>query len=503
MKPVVSTAVMRSCDAAAIAAGTPARELMRRAGEGIYRSYPWRGPTAIVCGTGNNAGDGYVLALCLRRAGIRCRLLLTEERFSSDGRFYFEECLRQGIPWSLCAGAPDFSGDAEIADCIFGTGFHGRAEGIAAEVIAAVNRSGLPVISADINSGLNGDSGLGSPAVRATLTVSVGARKTGHFLGAAKDTIGRLQTIDVGIPVPPGACFWLTEAGDFHTVLRPRSQLSHKGTYGYVGILGGCAEYAGAVKLANLSCAALRSGCGVATLMVPRSLQAAVAPYLLESTLTLLPARDGHMRYEPDLLDACTGRLRALAVGMGWGRAGDNRAVLAHLLAHYAGTLVIDADGLNTLAELGPDALRPVAGRVLLTPHCREFERISGYPPEQIAADPVGSARDYAARTGACLLLKGPCTVVTDGQTTYLVDRGCAGMATAGSGDVLSGILAGLLGWAPLSPLTAACGAYINGLAGELAERESNPVSMTSSDTVRQIPAAVGQLLGSAPESSM
>ena len=495
MKPVVSTAVMRRCDAAAIASGVPSRELMRRAGEAVFCSYPWHGRTAIVCGTGNNAGDGYVLAGCLRRAGIPCRLLLLEERFSPDGRFYFEECLRLGIPWSLCTGAPDFSGDAEIADCLFGTGFHGCAEGLAAEVIAAINRAGLPVISVDINSGLNGDSGLGSPAVRSTLTVSIGTYKTGHFLGAAKDTVGSLQNADIGIPVPPEDCCRLTETGDFHDILRPRRQLSHKGNYGYVGLLGGCAEYAGAAKLANLSCAALRAGCGVATLMVPQSLEASVSPYLLESTLALLPDRDGHMRYDPERLDMLTGRLRALAVGMGWGRSPENQAILAHLLEHYAGSLVIDADGLNALAGLGPDALRPAAGRVLLTPHCKEFERISGYPMEQIQSDPVGTAGEYAARNGVCLLLKGPCTVVTDGRATYLVNRGCAGMATAGSGDVLSGILAGLLGFSPMSPLTAACGAYINGLAGELAEQESNPISMTASDTVRKIPDSVSRML--------
>ena len=495
MKPVVPVKVMRRCDAAAIASGISARELMRRAGEAVFRSYPWRGRTAIVCGTGNNAGDGYVLAELLFRAGISCRLLLLQERFSPDGRYYFDKCAELGIPWEMCAGTPDFSGDAEIVDCLFGTGFHGSAEGTAAGLIQAVNRSGKPVISVDINSGLNGDSGLGAPAVHSTLTVSIGTRKTGHFLGAAKDVIGSLKNADIGIPIPPEDCCWLAEDGDFHEILKPRSQLSHKGNYGYVGLLGGCPAYAGAAKLANLSCAALRAGCGVATLMVPRSLEAAVSPYLLESTLALLPDADGYMRYAPGELDAAVSRMRALAVGMGWGRFPDAKRILAHLLAHFPGALIIDADGLNALSEMEEDVLRPAAGRVLLTPHCKEFERISGFSMERIQSDPVGTAGAYARRTGVCLLLKGPCTVVTDGRQTYLVDRGCAGMATAGSGDVLSGILAGLLGYAPLSPLTAACGAYINGLAGELAEQEGNPISMTSSDTVRKIPESVNRLL--------
>ena len=181
-------------------------------------------------------------------------------------------------------------------------------------------------------------------------------------------------------------------------------------------------------------------------------------------------------------------------MGMGWGSAPENREILAHLLAHFPGALVIDADGLNALAVLKPECLRQASGRVLLTPHCKEFERISGYSMEQIQNHPVETAREYAARQEVCLLLKGPCTVVTDGKTTYLVNRGCAGMATAGSGDVLSGILAGLLGYSAVSPLTAACGAYIAGLAGELAEQEINPISMLASDTVRHIPEAVERL---------
>lgn len=496
MKRTVSVETMRRCDAAAIASGISSRELMRRAGEAVFRSYPWKGRTAIVCGTGNNAGDGYVLALYLHQAGISCRLLLLEERFSADGRFYFDQCAEQGIPWSLCGREVDLSEDSELVDCLFGTGFHGNAEGASAELIRAMNASGKPIISVDINSGMNGDNGLGDPCVRSALTVSVGNRKTGHFLGQAKDVIGKLVNADIGIPIPEGEeAAWLTEAGDFADILKPRPHLSHKGNYGYVGILGGCSEYAGAAKLANLSCSALRAGCGVATLIVPRSLEASVSPYLLESTLALLPDTDGHMLYDPDRLDAVTGRLKALAVGMGWGRSPANREILLHLLGHFQGSLVIDADGLNTLAELGPECLQPVRGRVLLTPHCREFERISGFSMARIAQDPIGTAREYADRHGVCLLLKGACTVVTDGKTVYLVDRGCAGMATAGSGDVLSGILAGLLGYAPVSPLTAACGAYIAGLAGELAEQETNPISMTSSDTVRQIPQAVSILI--------
>ena len=494
MQPVYSVAAMRKSDAEAIASGIPARELMRRAGEGIFSAYPWKGRVAVVCGPGNNGGDGFVLALCLARAGISCRILLLSDSFSEDGAFYFAQCREIGIPVETGGAEPDFGGDGEIADCLFGTGFHGGLTETAKRWIEAINQSGKPVISADLNSGLHGDSGMGEPAVRSTLTVSIGFPKAGHYLGRAKDLIGRLVNVNIGIPLsePP---YRLCEAGDFAAVLQDRLQCSHKGDYGYIGILGGCREYAGAVKLANLSCAALRAGCGVASLIVAASLAPAVAPYLLESTLETIPDRNGEMLFDPDRLREVTARRRALAIGMGWGNAPANREILAWILGEYPGSLVIDADALNGLSQMDRGLLRRVSGRAILTPHPKEMERLCGIPVSELLKDPVAHAMAFAAEYGVTVLLKGPTTVVTDGKETYLVNRGCAGMATAGSGDVLSGILAGLLGYAQATPLTAACGAYLAGLAGELAEAETNPISMTSSDTLRKIPEAMRRIL--------
>ncbi len=497
MKPIVTNEQMRRYDAAEIERGTPSVELMRRAGEAVFASYAWKGPVAVVCGSGNNAGDGYVLALCLHRVGISCRLLLLEERFSPDGAYYFEQCTAAGIPWSLADGREDYARDAEIVDCIFGTGFHGTAKGLAADVIRGINASGKPVISVDINSGLDGTCGMGDPCVRSALTVAIGALKTGHLLGDAKDVIGSLQTVDIGIPIPHNAGISkLAEAGDFCNLFPSRRQNSHKGTYGYVAVIGGCERYGGAVKLANLSCFALRVGCGVATLAVPRGIADAVSPYLLESTLEPMPDDDtGYMVYDPDALDALLQNKKAVSVGMGWGTASSYPHILKHLLSHFKGSLLIDADGINTLAAMDPKDLKHASCRVLLTPHLKEFERLSKIPIAEILKDPVAYAEQFAREYGVCLLLKGTTTVVTDGSETYLCDRGCSGMATAGSGDVLSGILTGLLGYLPLTPLTVAGGAYLAGRAGEIAEQATNAISMVASDTVHALPSAISELL--------
>ncbi len=492
---VASVCVMRESDAATIRGGISGRQLMRRAGEGIYASYPWRGKVAIVAGYGNNAGDGYVLATLLHQEGIPCSIILLNEIFSPDGEYYYRECVKAGV--EICRYTPDFSFDGycEIVDCIFGTGFHGSATGVAAQVIEKINQSGKAVVSVDINSGMNGDSGLGSPCVRSTLTVSIGSYKQGHFLGNAKDVIGSLTNVDIGIDLI-GKTSTLFDETDAKSVFPKRPRNSHKGSYGYVSILGGCREYAGAVKLANLSCAALRSGCGVAQLILPESLAQAVAPYLLESTLALFPDEGGHMIFDPALLDRILCKQVALALGMGWGRSPENERILRHILKTYAIPLVIDADGLNTLAvmEDGEELLKKTACKVILTPHPLEFSRLSGLSTEEILKNPVKAAEEYAKKGSVCVLLKGACTVVTDGDVTYLVDRGSAGMATAGSGDVLSGILAGLLGFAPPTPITVAAGAYLAGRAGEAAASELGEVSMMASDTVRMIPSVIKAL---------
>ena len=496
MKLAVSNDLMRRSDFAEIAAGTPSRVLMQRAGKAVSRCYPWKNGVVIVCGTGNNGGDGYVLAAELHQRGIACRLVLLKSAFSADGLHFYERCVAMGIPWENYSAQTSFSDASAIVDCLFGTGFRGNAEGDAAALICAINQAKKPVISVDINSGLCGDNGLGEPCVRADLTVAIGSYKYGHFLGRAKDVIKQLIGVDIGIPILDEPVCHVTEHGDFHDVLAVREQLSHKGDYGYVGILGGCLEYSGAVKLASMSCAALRAGCGVSALAVPKSLASAVVPYLLESTLALIPDDgEGNMIFDAEALEKFLHGKRAIAVGMGWGRAPHNEKILTYLLEHFEGALVIDADGLNTLAKMDVSLLKRTHAKVILTPHPKEFERLSGVSVNEILADPVGHARRYATENGVCVLLKGACTVVTDGMESYLVNRGCAGMATAGSGDVLSGILAGLLGYAPAAPHTVACAAHLNGLAGELAAYACNPTSMIASDTVRQLPEAVSKMI--------
>ena len=490
---VLTVEDMRRSDAACIADGTPGTELMARAGRAVFRAYPWQGPAAILCGTGNNAGDGYVLAALLHEAGIPCRIFLLREKFSADGAHYFQRCLELGVPWSLWERGTKLTKYREIADCLFGTGFRGAAEDQAADMIRAANESGAAVISVDINSGLSGVSGLAEgPCVRSELTVSIGCPQPGHYLGEAKDMLRRLVNADIGIP-PLGLSIRLAGPGDFSGILRHRRECCNKGDFGTAALLGGCTAYSGAAKLANLSLSALRAGCGVARLAVPASLVQGMLPYVLESTLYPLPDREGSMICDRDAIDGALDRTKAAALGMGWGRSPENGRILRHILRTYRGSLVLDADGLNALAALPDrDALLNTTGaKVVLTPHLREFSRLTGMKREDLLRDPVAHAREYARERNVILLLKGSSTLVTDGDGVLLVSRGCPGMATAGSGDVLSGVLAGLLGWVPCTPLSVACGAYLAGLAGELAQAEKGDIAMVASDTAAKLPEAI------------
>lgn len=196
---VLSVEEMRMSEAAAFSAGTSSRELMRRAGEGIFRSVEWKSPAAVVCGKGNNAGDGYVVASLLADSGISCDIILLERTFSEDGRYYFGICEEKGIPVRMFSDAPDLSGYSCILDCIFGTGFRDEARGTERAAIEAVNSSGAYVVSADINSGLNGDTGEGDVFVRSDVTVSVGYLKKGHLTGKGPSACGKLVNADIGI----------------------------------------------------------------------------------------------------------------------------------------------------------------------------------------------------------------------------------------------------------------------------------------------------------------
>ena len=503
MLPVVSVEEMRRSDAACIQGGVTGRQLMWRAGMALRACCRYIPPVAIVCGTGNNAGDGYVLALLLAADGVACRLFLLQNSFSPDGRYYFDQCVAKGISFEYYTQSTLFAGYHTIVDCLFGSGFRSDADGVrglARHCIQAINAAEAFVLSVDINSGINGNNGLGDICVRSQLTASVGTYQYGHFLGRAKDVMADKCNLPIGIDIV-GKCDWLLQPSDVAAFFAPRPNLCNKGDFGYIALIGGSLRYSGAAKLANWAACAMRSGAGVVKLAVPRCIAQGVVPYLLESTLYPMPDDGDWFVFDPDVCADLVRNTRVVAVGMGLGNTPSTQQLVRYLLQNYTGDLLLDADALNALAQTDLSLLADAQCRVFLTPHFGELTRLlqadSWGDAAQLVADPVLTAKTFAGRYGVYLLLKGPTTVVTDGSVAYLVDTGCAGMATAGSGDVLSGVAAACIADRSQSVdscFALACAAYLNGLAGQLAQTDQTDISMVASDTARHIAAALQSL---------
>ena len=492
MVEVTSVENMRLSDKNTIDGGVPSRVLMYKAAQGIYKSVKWQGKILVACGTGNNAGDGYALAYILKKDGFFVELLLTSDRFSPDGEYYFSMCQEEKVPWSVY-NSGKLQGYDIIVDCIFGTGFKGCAQGHTGELIEAINQSGAYVVCADINSGLNGDSGMAEVCVKSNLTLSIGTYKSGHFLNMAKDKIGKMDNIDIGIELLEKP-YLLLEKQDVRAFLGKREHFSHKGTYGYVTLLGGSLEYSGAIKLSNLSASAMRAGAGVVKLAVPKTLCSGIMPYLLESTLYPLSDRDGSVEFCENEIQGAINGAKAVAIGMGLGRRGDNEKILTYLLKNCTVPLIIDADGLNTLAQMDISLIKESKATVVLTPHLKELERLCGVPMADILDNPIKHARDFARKSGAIVLLKGTTTVVTDGDTVYLTSTGNPGMATAGSGDVLSGIVCALCASYKNTLMAVAAGAYINGYAGDIAKETVGEIPLLASDTALAVGKAIKEI---------
>lgn len=486
---------IRIAEQTAMTSGVDEIALMQNAAFAIMENLPATdGKIGILCGKGNNAGDGYALAHLLHQNHSEPILYRFSDRLTPAAAHYYALCQQDDIPVRTQIDQNPFFDCSLLVDCLFGIGFHGDIGSPWREVIDAANSSGIPIVAADIPSGLSAESGQGNTAIRAIRTIAIGGFKYGHFLGRGRDLCGERKLSSIGLS--PKGSVHCVEDSDFHSLFVPRPHDCHKGSFGTVTLLGGSLPYSGAPKLAAMAAASLRSGCGIARLAVPACIANAVLPYLLEGTLCPMPTADCGLAYDDKALVNAFRSATAGAVGMGMGQSDENSKILTWILTNLSIPLVIDADGLNALAAMdGLDLLHTTDCTVVLTPHPKEFSRLTGYSVSDILQNPIHYAKSFAAEYHCIVLLKGTATVVTDGKDCLLVARGCGGMATAGSGDVLSGVIAALLAWVSDDPLfIVAAAAHLCGVAGEIAERKVGSISMIASDTVAAIPNAIRQI---------
>ncbi|MDE7191194.1 MAG: NAD(P)H-hydrate dehydratase [Clostridia bacterium] len=484
MEIVLTTTQMAYCDSRTIDGGVPSTELMRRVAQAVYDSRVWQGNIAIICGKGNNGGDGLALACIMADNGIFPKVYLLGD-MSKDGRYYYDILQSKGYEriYPICECDYDFD---LIVDCIFGTGFNGQPRRQYAEVIDKINASRAYKISVDIPSGLDGDSGRYVTCVKADETITVQFAKTGLYLNDGKDMTGKLSVIDVGIGLYVDGAN-IVEEQDVAALFPKRKRNTHKGTFGKSAILGGCGNYLGAVKLANMGLCALRSGGGLNVIIVPQRHVDNILGSVLESTVIGIADDCGYFVFDSQEIDKAMQGVDSLAIGMGMGnRYGENAKIIEHIVANHQIKVVIDADGLNSLAT-NVKMLKCAKAQIILTPHVKEMSRLCGKSVEEILDDPIGIAKSFAKEYKVTVLLKGASSVITDGSEVYLIVNGGAELSKGGSGDALSGVMLGMLSQGITPTESAYSSAYLTAKVAKDLTEEFSEYGVLPSDVAREI----------------
>lgn len=503
---LVNAEQMRGIDNHAInSCHIPSLELMENAGRGIF-SYikdnlllQFENPRiAVVCGRGNNGGDGFVVGRYLIESGYAVDFFLVgkDDKLSDDCRVNYDRIRAAGKQTTFIvkqSDLPDLSSYDLIIDAIFGTGFAGAPEGMAATVIDRINESQRIVVAVDAPSGVDVSTGeVKSSAVRADYTLTLALPKPGLFISPGRELAGTVAVIPIGIPDEAVASFGVTTnliTGEFVAGVLPTGKPDgHKGDFGKVFILAGSPGLTGAAAMSGLSAA--RTGAGLVTVGLPASLNSILAVKMTEVMTAPLP----EVKKKSVLSLRARGEIRrrlrdcdAVAIGPGLGRHHETSELVRRLVTDLDIPAVIDADGLFSLSG-GDSPLLGAHTPLILTPHPGEFARLTGIMPNENPVKNFELVAEWAQKFGSIVVLKGsPALVVSPDGQAFLNPTGNWGMATGGSGDVLTGIIVTLLGQ-KMPPLEAAvCGVYIHGLAGDLAIENIHPRSLLAGDLIEHL----------------
>src|SRR5262245_3968107 len=468
MRVVLSPAEAAELDRATQARGIPADDLMEAAGREVADAtlrvtggaYGRR--AVVVCGKGNNGGDGLVAARYLDAAGVRTTVLMIEEGLREPAVSNANRLERTSVrrrAFSVDALERELARCDVAVDAIFGTGFRGVPEGSSAEAIASLNASHVPVVAVDIPSGVDGTTGaVGGEAVRADLTVTFGAPKPGLVLLPGAELAGIVEVEPIGFPEDLiRGDLVLVETEDVAAIVPEREPDTHKRSAGFALVVGGSRLMTGAPALAGT--AAYRVGAGLVAVAVPEGVLPVVQGALRDAVFVALPETEaGTASGGSARLDEVLGQAGALAVGPGMTTDDRTSGWIRELVRSSEIPVVLDADGLNAFAGRAED-LADRKADLILTPHAGEFSRLAGVPTSEVAGDRVRHVRDLAARTAAAVLLKGSRTLVASPDGVVRINpTGGPFLATGGTGDVLTGMIAGLVarGCAPVDAAWAA-----------------------------------------------
>lgn len=503
MRFIVNNAQMKAAEADCSARLISYSEMMFNAGKSVAESIAARFEpclTAVMCGAGNNGGDGFVIARLLEERGFRVRTVLVNGEPRTDcAREHFGNLNKEHV-YSLIeenGRCTAFVQNAQIVvDCVFGTGFHGELPEHIAELLTAANNRPVRV-AVDVPSGVNSDTGEHDRrCFRATETHVLAAMKKGLLNPEALELCGRIIPQDIGIE---WSCYKEFEAlfnGESERGHLPeRTPGAHKGTFGRLLNIAGSLSCSGAAVMSTR--AALRSGTGLCTLAAPVSTVKALTGTLVENTFLPLPETvDGFVgENAQNAIAQILPKMTAVAIGCGLGNSENTRKLTEYIIRNAQCPIIIDADGINSIAD-NINVLKERTGdeggwrSTVITPHPLEFSRISGLSVAEIQRDRIGAARRFAAEFHVTVLLKGAYTVVSDsaGDEVCVNTTGNAALAKGGSGDVLTGIIAAMLAQG-LSPYEAAgAGAYCHGYAADLLCKTMHPATILASDIINVLP---------------
>jgi NAD(P)H-hydrate epimerase len=497
---------MTTADKTAQSLGIPGGVLMERAGaamaaEILTRYTPRRLRRALVlCGGGNNGGDGFVIAREMHRAGVEVVIITTKYEYSGDPATNLETLRNLGVTIHNPEMLDELlDGTSLVVDALLGTGFTGAVREREAGLIRELNAAGVTTVAVDIPSGVDGSTGeVAGEAVRADLTICAHAAKVGCVILPGAEHAGEVVTVGIGIPheaeeFQPSVTW--TDKDDLRGLVPRTTSSAHKYSAGAVLVVAGASRMTGAAVMSVE--AAQRAGCGIVFLATSESGSSALDLKLTETLVNGMPEDEaGYMSLDAleDILKLAE-RASALVMGPAIGTGEESRSLVEGILREVEVPVVLDADGIPTLAD--SDALTRREAPTVITPHAGELGRLLGTSAKEVAAERLKSVRRAAAEHGCCVLLKGADTIVVEGDETAVNSTGTVSLATAGTGDVLSGVIGALLSRGS-SPFDAArIGAWAHGRAAQLwLEGTGWPVeSLIATDLLFHVPDAIGELL--------
>ncbi len=513
---VVTAAEMRQIDQDTIEGiGIPGIVLMETAGSEIVRVIERHYSTAqsivIFVGKGNNGGDGLVIARQLSHTGCDVSIFLVSpaESFTGEARTNLDIARNLGLKIEEIQADFAFLDTLHcdlLIDAIFGTGLHGNVRDPIANIINAINDLSIPILSVDLPSGLDADTGhpLGT-CIQAGRTVTIGLPKRGLLLHPGAELAGELEIVDIGFPqqvidTQNIKVNWTTEK-DAAEWLPSRTPASHKGSYGRVLVVAGSTGMTGAAALASE--AALRVGAGLVTLAIPNSLNPILEVKLSEvMTLPLPETEEGSLAVSAStpILEFAEKTKSVIAIGPGLSQHPETVALVHQLINENRKRdldlrMVVDADGLNALSQ-ATELISLLGEEAVLTPHLGEMARLTDTPIPSLATELISIAEEFAQKHNVTLVLKGAPTITSDPNgNTWINSTGNPGMATAGMGDVLTGIIAGLMAQNVSSETAAVLGVYLHGLAGDITAEAVGMHGLIAGDVLRSVPQAITSIL--------